>query len=902
MPALLRRPLPSRLLILGPAVMVLVLALLLYASARQLERQTARVENTYRVLLAQEEVLQRLLEAQTGARGYLMSGDSSYLQAHRTGVEGVRVELARLGEQMVAKPAQQARVAVLAEAVEAKLSVIDRQIAARRDGGLAAGLPLLALGRPEMDRVLSAGAVIRAEEQQLLAERRRAQERQLGLIGLLAGLGALLGGGASLLAGRRLGQHVEAERRAGAELEDANQRLREQAAQLQRQADEMAEQARTLRERDTRLRRIADANMVGVIFWTLDGPVTYANDAFLELVGYTREDLEQGRVDWRSITPPEWAPVDDHAIQMVGQFGVARAFEKEYRHRNGHRVPVLLSAALFEESTQEGVTLVVDLSARKAAERALAEEAELRRIAIESAHMGTWEMDVTTGETIWDRRAQEIVGRLVEGPITQEEAIASIHPEDRGRAVEQARVLSGPEAAHEYHAEKRIVRPDGKVRWTYWSGRMRPGTAPGSYRVVGTVQDVTERREAEEALRRSEQTFRRLAESIPQLVWTSRADGQVEYVNERWNEYTGIHSDEAIGEAWLAALHPEDRERALTAWEASVLSGETYEAEYRLRRHDGEFRWFLGRARPLRSEDGEIVRWFGTLTDIDEQKRTRDELQRLYREVEEANRTKAEFLATMSHELRTPLNAILGYADLLEMGVPQPLEPGALRYVQRIVLSARHQHQLIEEILAFNRLEAGKETVNIEAVSLPGLLDEVSAVMAPLAERKALTLYADASAAPEPLSTDPRKLRQILLNLLGNAVKFTASGHVALRMEQGEHCARFVVEDTGLGICPEEQQKIFEPFWQADRSLTREVEGTGLGLAISRRYAHLLGGEILVESEPGGGSRFTLVLPRTPGEQGAARCREALGLEQRGGSDRRQEDHPVAAADVPAER
>jgi PAS domain S-box-containing protein len=864
MPSFLHRTVPARLLILGPAAIVLALGLLLFVSARQVDTASTRVEQTYRILLAQEHLLERILDAETAARGYLLTGDTLFLAPYHGARGDVRRRLDELERLTRGAPAQREHVLALSEAAMSKLATVDLLIATRREHGLEAALPLLETGRAEMDRVRELAERIQAGELRLLEDLRAAHRRQGGLLTLVAVIGGLLAGGASYLAGR--GQHaqVAAERRARAELQIANERLRERTDELKDRAAEAEVQARRLREREARLRRIAESDMIGVLFWTLGGRITYANDYLLQLVGYTPDDVARERIDWRAITPPEWAPVDDRAIELVKAHGVARSFEKEYLHRNGLRVPVLLSAAVFEGSEQEGVTLVVDLSARKAAERALAEEAELRRLALEAARMGTWEMDLSTGRTRWDSRTQQIVGRVVDGPIGMEEAIASIHPDDRTEAMERARVLSIPGSLEEYSMEKRIVRPDGTIRWTYWSGRRLEGSDEKPPRVVGTVQDITERLAAEDALRTSEQNFRRLAESIPQLVWTARPDGHLEYSNERWHEFTGIPADDGGDGGWLSSLHPEDGARTAAVWRRSLATGEPFEIEFRFRRLDGEHRWFLGRALPLRSDDGEIIRWFGTLTDVDEQKRTRDELERLYREVEEANRTKAEFLGTMSHELRTPLNAILGYADLLELGVPHPLEPEALRYVQRITLAAKHQHQLIEEVLAFNRLEAGRETVYRERVPVPAILAEVTAVIAPQAERKSLAFRTESRHGPDEVETDPRKLRQILLNLVGNAVKFTARGHVALIVEGDAGCIRFVVEDTGPGIGPEEREKIFEPFWQADRSHTREAGGAGLGLAISRRFAELLGGMLRVENRPDGGSRFTLSLPLEP--------------------------------------
>jgi PAS domain S-box-containing protein len=237
---------------------------------------------------------------------------------------------------------------------------------------------------------------------------------------------------------------------------------------------------------------------------------------------------------------------------------------------------------------------------------------------------------------------------------------------------------------------------------------------------------------------------------------------------------------------------------------------------------------------------------------------------RLFAQVEEANRTKSEFLATMSHELRTPLNAVLGYTSLLEEGIPEPLSAAVLQYVRRVGLSARHLSQLIEEILAFSRLEAGRETVSPAPVDVAEVAREVEAIVEPLALEKGLRLRIDTAAPSPPLRTDPRKLRQILLNLLGNAIKFTGQGEITFTTRADGGHVRFSVRDTGPGIPREHLERIFEPFWQVEQGTTRLAQGTGLGLSVSLRLAHLLGGSLHAESTPGQGATFILRLPLAP--------------------------------------
>jgi signal transduction histidine kinase len=237
---------------------------------------------------------------------------------------------------------------------------------------------------------------------------------------------------------------------------------------------------------------------------------------------------------------------------------------------------------------------------------------------------------------------------------------------------------------------------------------------------------------------------------------------------------------------------------------------------------------------------------------------------RLYDESQSANRAKADFLSVISHELRTPLTAVIGYAELLALGIPEPVTERQLEQIERIEIAARHLLQLIEEILTITNLEAGTVSIRIQPVALSEILRRAEAIARPLALDKKIDLTVEPLAEEITLDTDPDRLLQIFLNLLSNAVKFTEAGSIVVSVKRTEDFAEIAVRDTGIGITPEQKERIFEAFWQAEQPITRRAGGTGLGLTISRRLLDLLGGEMQVASEPGQGSTFTARLPLRP--------------------------------------
>jgi PAS domain S-box-containing protein len=444
------------------------------------------------------------------------------------------------------------------------------------------------------------------------------------------------------------------------------------------------------------------------------------------------------------------------------------------------------------------------------------------------------------------------------------------HPDHGERVVERFRRAVAQEQPWEDTFPLR--GRDGRYRW--FLSRARPiRDEQGKVTMwFGTNTDITEEREAaaeRERLAGEIERQRRLLKSVTDNATSALlvmdAEGRGTFWNPAAERMTGYTAEEATGRTLGEMIHhahphgtpPPDRcpiDRAL------LHGGEVDGHEDVFVRRNGELFPVVCAAKPI-LENGRPAGTVIEIREVTREKQAEEALMRAKQEAEEANRAKSEFLATMSHELRTPLNAILGFTDLMEIGIPEPLPQRARLQVRRIDESARHLLGIIEQILTFSRVEAEQERVVHEIVDLHEVIGSAATMADSLAQKKGLRLVCDLERAPVVIRSDQLKLRQILLNLLGNAIKFTAHGVVELtgQQEDGEVILR--VRDTGIGILPEHLSRVFDPFWQVDQSHTRTSGGTGLGLTVSRGLARLLGGDIQVHSEPGVGSTFELRLP-----------------------------------------
>ncbi len=511
-----------------------------------------------------------------------------------------------------------------------------------------------------------------------------------------------------------------------------------------------------------------------------------------------------------------------------------------------------------------------DVTARKEAEAALRQSEERFRAAVGEV-----------SDIIWTNNAQgKMEGEQPGwGAFTgqrQEEYQGygwskAVHPEDAQPTLDAWNLAVAEKRMFEF--EHRVRRHDGE--WRLCSIRAVPVLDPtgGIREWVGVHTDITERELAakmneslllsslrhQEKLRESEAKFRQIADTMPQIAWAARPDGYIDYYNERWYEFTGVSRHEFGQSSWEPMLHPDDVQRCVDTYFGCIRSGKPYRIEYRFQdRASGGYRWFLGQALPVRDERGEITRWFGTCTEIDDQKRAEEKLEATVAErtakLQETIAELESYSYSISHDMRAPLRAMQSFAQILEEECRGQIGTQGREYIRRIVTAADRMDRLIQDVLVYSRVartDITLENVDLAAL-LNGILEGYPQFQSPKAE---ITV---AFPLP-PVRGNVAALTQCLSNLIGNAVKFVPPGvvpHVKISAVTRDNRVRLSIQDNGIGIDPKMHEKIFGVF----NRLSRDYEGTGIGLAVVRRAAERMGGAILVESELGKGSTFHLEL------------------------------------------
>ena len=497
-----------------------------------------------------------------------------------------------------------------------------------------------------------------------------------------------------------------------------------------------------------------------------------------------------------------------------------------------------------------------------------------------------WDWDLVNNRIWWSESFYSRFGfEKLEHKLTSTFWISHIHPDDRER-VSNSIYSAINNGTSNWSEQFRFQKKDGTYAIIEDKGTVLLNNEGTPYRMVGSMVDITEAEEAEQKLKDANnelqdliQEFRFVTDFMPQIVWSAQPDGHYDFFNKGWYDYTGLTQEDTMQKGWPVVLHPDDFERTVRLWEHSLQTGVSFEVEYRLKSHDGTYNWFLARAVPLISETGVVVKWFGTCTNINDQKLMNDileqrvkertqELQKINMELEASNNELLQFASVASHDLKEPLRKIHMFSNLVRDRYLSDTANEAMDYMNRIIKASSRMTKLINDLLAFTRLSGESK---FEVVELNTLLDEViSDLELSISEKNAIIDIGD---MPE-VEIISAQMRQVFQNIISNALKFNKPGtppHIkvsSMRVGElsfvdafdanGDYC-RITIEDNGIGFNNQFAEKIFVIFQRLHA--WDKYDGTGIGLAITKKIIERHNGIITAKSKEGEGATFIIVIP-----------------------------------------
>lgn len=815
---------------------VIGIVVLFYADWRAYRNAARQSDEAQQFIQQTNNLLSSIKDAESGQRGFLLTGDRKYLTLYEKALSALPHELDDLSKTAQKAPREASQVTRIRSLMNDRLAELERTIEVRDQQGDEAAMAIVRTGegRLTMDEVRAAGAVLVSREQAGLYETNRAvdlnanRSRIIVLVGCI-GLVFLL---------FRMGSAV-----------DAVVLEREQFAGH-------VEESRQLLE--TTLSSIGDA----VIVTDAGGAIRFMNRVAARLTGWPARDAE------RKLLEEVFQLVDERtrkltenpfrAVQLEGGLGGHGVLVS----RDESDVPIEGSSAPIRDAAGKvlGVVLVFrDVTARRIAER----ELERWKKIFSGAGFGMFVLDPGTG-VIVDVNATFAAMHGYSVTELLGTTLSALTPQELRDDLASALRIASERGRHMF--EQQHLRKDGTVfpslidMTTFHDGRR------GFW--AGYCSDITERKRFEDALRESEERFRTLASALPQLIWATDAEGNVEYVNQEWISYAGWASgDEARKylpqEPWKDLLHPEDREEFLQRWNQSLKSGDTFEAQTRLRRaNDHSYRWFVCRSVAVRDRAGKIVRWLGGCTDVQQQMEDATQLKLANQALQRSNEDLEQFAYAASHDLQEPLRMVSIYSQLLQEEYGDTLGGQALSYIKFAVDGAARMSNLLRALLTYSRV----------ANAAPQMSEKTDAGSAAAAALLNLsTIVEDTNASIEvgelPAVRIPEiHLVQLFQNLIGNGLKYRKEDYPRnerARIKISAQCQSngwwlFSVADNGIGIEEEYLTQIFGIF---KRLHGQAFEGTGIGLALCQKIVERTGGRIWAESEPGKGSTFFFTLP-----------------------------------------
>jgi PAS domain S-box-containing protein len=599
------------------------------------------------------------------------------------------------------------------------------------------------------------------------------------------------------------------------------------------------------------LRATIDRAPIGLAQFDLHGRFLYLNDRLCEILGCDRA----GVVDrtFQELTFPDDLPrclelTAKLAANDIPEYQLHKRFVRPNNAVVWARITVS-AVRRADGSVQFFIAAAEDISEQVAAEQARLTAEERARTALDASKIGTFRFDVRRNALDWSDGLDRVFGGAES--VTLEQFFEVMHPDDRDHVM-AAYTRSVTEGA-DLEEEFRVFWPDGSMHWLHDRGRTLLGTDGKPHQIIGAITDITNHKRMEQVITERDAQFRTLADTIPQLAWIANNDGARVWFNERWFAYTGESLASSRDLGWMR-VHEDDAAAAVLAGQqAAFRLGAIWEETVRLRGKDGEYRWFLSRAMPVRDAHGTITQWFGTNTDVTDAWAARLEAER-------ATQSRDEIMAVLAHDLRNPMQAILGAAAMLRVTVEEEKRQRQVAMIQR---ATQAMERLVTDLLDMARIDSGAFVIETKPVDVAAVIRQAIDLCESQAAARNVALEAEVPDALPGIEADPGRLLQLLSNLLGNAMKFSPPNTAVVVRAAPCSCGVEVsVADSGVGIPAENLPRIFDRFWQG---YGQSRAGVGLGLAICKGIVDAHNGRIWATSEVGRGTTFYFEIPHPPG-------------------------------------
>jgi len=600
-------------------------------------------------------------------------------------------------------------------------------------------------------------------------------------------------------------------------------------------------------------------------FWEFDEKAnfTYASPAIKEILGYEPEELI-GLNAFALMDPAEAERVRSHFDPIAKRYLPFKNLENRNIHKDGREVFIESSGTpIFDpEGRFHGYRGIDrDITERKQTDEKLRQREENYRLLVENQNELVVKVDADGRFLFVNPTYCKTFGKCEEELLGQS-FLPLVHEEDQAATAKAMESLLHP--PHTVYIEQRAMTVAG-WRWLAWSDRAILDEKGRVEAVVGVGRDITERKQVKNELRDSKEKLQNIFDNSSEWIWEMDLAGRHTYSNKRLSELLGYSLEDFMGKEFLSYLHQDDLLEVEETLPVLIAEKQGWSGwVLRWRHRDGSYRYLESNAKPVFNAAGEMVGYCGADRDVTERKASEVALQAATQAAEAANRAKSVFLAKVSHEIRTPLTAIVGYGELME---DADLNPEHRKYLASINAASNTLSLLINDILDLSKIDAGELVVKQHDLHLRSLVEKLADVQKQQVAEKGLAFAVSIGAdVPDSLVGDPLRIQQILINLLGNAIKFTEKGTISIAVAVAEESSDRVlldisVKDTGIGIAADLHERIFDPFVQGFDANGHQYAGSGLGLSISRSLADLMGGTVELESQEGVGSSFHLLIP-----------------------------------------